>query len=443
MSNPHQPSKESERTELCLSPEELEREIGRTRPDFVTYVPKALDGSCGDSANEHFLVFEGKGDWFYAVWTQAVIEGDGGHRIMFARSPDGGVTWEEPECVAGPELHPKGWQASWAYPLVSRSGRIYLLWNQYQGIEDCHHPKTGTWDGRYSDDGGKSWSEPETMPVRRSIWDHPDPKYPANAIIWQRPDRLSEGKYFAGLTRWVSKAVRRPLVKNEEGKSIFWSEESVTEFVRFENVDDDPEVRDLKLSWFAQDHHALKVPYYTDPLNWVAQEPSVVALPDGRLFCVMRTMTGYIWYSVSSDAGRTWCSARPLLRQDHGRVIEEPICCCPIYQLSDGRYVLIHHLRHNGYKYEDSSRNRRPAYVAVGEFRPEAEQPLWFSESRVLMDNDNVGVGPRQYNAVGIYSSFTTGGGRDVLWHPDRKTFLLGKIITPEILEGLKAPEPL
>lgn len=56
-----------------------------------------------------------------------------------------------------------------------------------------------------------------------------------------------------------------------------------------------------------------------DPLNTVAQEPSIVCLPDKRLFCVMRTMTGYIWYSVSSDSGETWGNLRPLLRKDHGQ----------------------------------------------------------------------------------------------------------------------------
>jgi hypothetical protein len=38
---------------------------------------------------------------------------------------------------------------------------------------------------------------------------------------------------------------------------------------------------------------------------------------------------------------------------------------------------------------------------------------------------------------IGGYTSFTTRNGNDVLWHPERKFFLLGKKITPEFLEGL------
>ena len=51
-----------------------------------------------------------------------------------------------------------------------------------------------------------------------------------------------------------------------------------------------------------------------DPLLSVAPEPSLVRLPDRSLFCVMRTNTGHIWYSVSKDEGETWCSPRRLLR---------------------------------------------------------------------------------------------------------------------------------
>ena len=36
--------------------------------------------------------------------------------------------------------------ASWGFPLVSKSGRIYVLWNQYQGIDDVVHQHTGTMD---------------------------------------------------------------------------------------------------------------------------------------------------------------------------------------------------------------------------------------------------------------------------------------------------------
>ena len=278
------------------------------------------------------------------------------------------------------------------------------------------------------------------MPMPHSPHDHPDPKYQGNWIVWQRPDRLAGDKYLAGYTRWLSPKVRRPVLLDANGKPRGWSIESVVEFMRFDNLDDDPQPRDLEVSYWAWGDHALRVPHYEDPLIAVAQEPSTVRLPDDRLFCVMRTMTGYIWYSISSDQGETWSNPRPLLRKDHGLVIEQPICCCPIYQLSDGRYILLHHLRLEGRAYDDNRHNRRPAYLAVGEFRPDADQPIWFSESKQFMDNDGVGIGPMERIDLGVYSSMTHRDGNDVLWHPDRKFFLLGKRITREWLADMAAP---
>jgi hypothetical protein len=111
--------------------------------------------------------------------------------------------------------------------------------------------------------------------------------------------------------------------------------------------------------------------------------------------------------------------------------------------MADGRYLLIHHPAFGGKDPGNSngpSSNRRPAYIAVGQFRPGAQQPLWFSESRLLMDNDGAGLGPLDRVDIGGYTSFTSRGGNNVLWHPERKFFLLGKKITPEILAGLDVP---
>jgi len=214
--------------------------------------------------------------------------------------------------------------------------------------------------------------------------------------------------------------------------------------MRYENIDENPPPEKIRISWIASGERALRVGHYLNPLLSVCQEPSIVVLPDQRMFCTMRTMTGYIWYSLSSDRGETWCAPRPLLRKDHGKPILQPIFCCPIYPMSDGRFLLIHHPEFNGVDPGNSggpNSNRRPAYMAVGEFRPRAEQPIWFSESRLLMDNGGHGIGPRNRVDIGGYTSFTTKGGKNVLWHPERKFFLLGKIITAEMLRGLSPPK--
>jgi hypothetical protein len=416
---------------------DIDIELQRTQPDYVVYKPGSLDGSTFDTGNEHFLVFEGPDGSMMAVWTQSSYENAGDHRIVFARSDDDGVTWTKPIKLAGPDRPSGGLISSWGFPLISKAGRIYVIYNQTQGIVDSSHSMTGTMDCVYSDDLGKTWTAPETIPMQHNRYDHPDPQVPANWIVWQRPMLDLQERWFTGYTHWVSQAVRTPPHNNS-----WTARESVVEFMRFENIDDHPAPRDIQITYSDPDQ-ALRVPHYTNPLLSIAQEPSLVRLPDNRLFCVMRTMSGMIWYSVSADDGYNWSIPAPLLRRDKGDPILEPLCCCPIYRLHDGRYVLLHHNndgRVNGCQPEDTMANRAPAFIALGEFRPDAEQPIWFSASKQLMHHDWVGIGPAGRRDLGVYSSFTNRHGNDVLWHPDRKFFLLGKRITSEWLADLVVP---
>ncbi|MEA3401856.1 MAG: sialidase family protein [Armatimonadota bacterium] len=416
-------------------PDDLDRELQRSEPDYVVYVPTGDH----DTGNEHFLVRDAPDGALMAVWTQSSYEGAGDHRVMFARSEDDGRTWSEPTRIVGPAgPDDEHLMSSWGFPITSASGRIYVIWNQYQGIDDVVHQHTGTMDCCYSDDLGATWSQPQTVPMPRSAYDHPDPAVPSNWIVWQLPIRDLQGRWFTGFSRWVSKAVR-----TEPHNSSWTSMETVVQFMRFTNVDDDPQPRDLEIA-YSPDDEALRVPHYDNPPLSVAQEPSLLRLADDRLFCTMRTMSGYIWYSLSGDDGESWCSPRPLLRRDYGLPIEEPLCCCPIYQLADGRYVLLHHNNDGhfeGCAREETGKNRRPAFIALGEFRADAEQPIWFSASKQLMDNQGVGIGPLNRIDIGVYPSLTTRRGENVLWHPDRKFFLVGKRITDEFLTELAVPE--
>ncbi|UCD30564.1 MAG: exo-alpha-sialidase [Planctomycetota bacterium] len=424
----------------------LQREVMRSRPDYIVYVPGHYDGSTNDSHNEHFLVFEGPDGSLMAVWTQSGGGKSQVNRIMYSRSDDEGVTWAPPKRLVGPAgpddpTH----MASWAFPMVSKSGRIYVLYNRNQGNYGWIKMHTGTMEGIYSDDNGKTWSTPQNIPMPPSPYDDPEGKIPAEWIVWQIPTRDLKGGYIVGYSHWVNYA-RAQLKKVESWTQI----ESVVEFMRFANVDDNPQPKDLRVSYSAWGEKALRVPHFKYPLLSIAQEPSIVRLPDKRLFCTMRTNSGYIWYSISADDGRTWCNTRPLLRKDYGEPILQPVSCCPIYQLHDGRYILLHHNNRGDWTVEPENTwgPRRPAFIALGEFRPGADQPIWFSRSKQFMDNDGFGVDGKKGNGdakvntnIGVYPSLTTRGGNNVLWHPDRKFFLVGKKVTNEFLADLKAPK--
>jgi hypothetical protein len=437
-----------------LSDEQLrQRELMRCQPDYVTLAPEYRDGQ-PTSHNEHFLVFEGADGSLMTIWTQACKSPDGPKNVgnvnhtMFSRSDDGGVTWARPKRIAGPEfdIQPP-YMTSWAFPMVAKSGRVYVIWNQHQGVGGWIKFHTGSMAGIYSDDHGATWSEPQDIPMPHSPYDDPAGKIPPEWIVWQAPMRDLSGGYIIGYSHWLNPAVARPIPAGHLGWT--WIE-SVVEFMRFENIDEDPEPKDLRIRYSAWGDKALRVPHWKDPLRTVTQEPSMVRLPDGRLFCVMRTNSGYIWYSESADDGETWISPRPLLRKDFGPPIPQPVGPCPLYQLGDGRYVLFHNNNRGNIEGERSEKGlmevthspRRPCYIALGEFRPGADQPLWFSDSKEFIDTGNYLIsGEPGPSGPSLYASFTTCNHEDVLWHPDRNFFLLGKRVTAQFLADLHAPE--
>ncbi len=411
---------------------DLATELYRTEPDFVVYVPKSVDGSTGDSGNEHFMVFRGPDGSLMAVWTQSTYEGRPDQHIVFSRSPDGSQ-WTDPFTIAGRNPDPgtgRG-MASWGFPLVSESGRIYVIYSLHSGRNDIFSHTTGLMAGIYSDDCGGSWSGETTIPMPRSCWDNPDRDVPSNWIVWQRPRRLSGGRYLAGFTRWISPKVRPPAPID-----IWWAEASVVEFMRFENLDDDPDPSGLEVTYHMSDRKALQVPLVGHPEVSVAQEPSIVALPDGRLFCVIRTTTGNPWYSLSENGGERWTDPVPLRYRDDGPPLLHPASPCPIYSTGDGSYVLLFH-NHDGHfgpwGPHDTRWHRRPIYITRGHFKPHAEQPIWFSGPKFLMDNDGIPLGYGEGRGdLAMYASMTYMDGDLILWYPDRKFFLLGKRLPGE-----------
>ena len=176
--------------------EELKARIAKqlhiTKPDYVVFVPEVAADGASDTGNEHFLVFDGPDGSLMAVWTQSSVENFSpetppDQHIAFATSADEGKTWSKPRIIAGPKKAGDGHMASWAYPLVSKKGRIYVLYSQSIGRYDSFIHHTAWLHGIYSDDNGATWSEPQDVPVARSINDNPDPTMPPNMLCWQKP----------------------------------------------------------------------------------------------------------------------------------------------------------------------------------------------------------------------------------------------------------------
>ena len=159
----------------------------------------------------------------------------------------------------------------------------------------------------------------------------------------------------------------------------------------------------------------------------------------------MRTGTGSPFWSVSGDDGQTWTKPRRLLRRDGGAPLLHPLSPCPLYDVGgntagSGRYVLFihnHDGHYRGFGPTDTSMHRRPVYIVAGRYVSEAAQPVWFDEPTFFMDHSGLSLGApgrRGRIDLALYSSLTVRNGRAVLWYPDRKFFLLGRVIHADAL---------
>ena len=399
----------------------------RSGPDFAVYLPKKFIGR--DTDNVHFLVTVTPGGDLLGFWTQATYEASDNSSVVCARSADNGKTWSKPIEIDGPN-EARFHMAFYAVPVVSRSGRIYVFYSKHLNVVDRNHNLTGIMRCRYSDDDGHTWAPPVEIPFNRRPWDHPDRKIPVNWVAYAKPIRDAKGRWLLPFSHWPSGA-----------KPKYPQDRCFLEMMRFENLDEGPDPRDIKITWLP-DKSVAPVPEGT-------MEPCVVLLPDRRLFMVFRTAAGSVWYTVSDDDGASWRSPEPLRYRDGGERILHPTSPCPLFALRDGRFLLQFHNNDGSASIGPAplwSRAyyfcRRSMFLAVGEFRPHAHQPVWFSRPKLIADSDGVPAGVQNRVEMGTYSSLTEHRGRRVLWYPDRKHFLLGKRIPDELLADMTVPEP-
>ena len=396
----------------------FKNDVLSTSPDFVVYIPRVDPDKLGDCYNDHFQVFEGVNGHLFATTCQATCEGALDQHVTFFRSDDLGKTWSEPKVLVGPatfgSLAPI---ASWGFAMVSKSGRIYVIYNQYQeGKVSTNRQHTGLMAGIYSDDLGETWSAPQLIPIPRSTNDSPDKTIPPEWVVWQRPLRLGENdKYLVGVTRYVAPQYHHKY-------------RTVAEFIRFENIDDDPEPENIETRWFMTNDQALHKGTF-------CEEPSIVKLPDGRLFALMRTGIGSPCWSVSNDLGESWTQPEILLDRDDGKPFLQPVSPCPIYDWNGATagsgyyYAFIH----NKFDFNNSNpwQNRGPIYLIAGSYQAGARQPIWFGEPQLFVDRPA---------GNSFYTSTTQINGDSVLWYPDQKFYLLGRRIDKSWFKDCPTP---
>jgi len=400
------------------------------QPDYVVFVPKQKREIVGDRYNDHFQVFDKPDGTLFAAWTQATREGDVDQHVCFSRSRDKGRTWTEPVILAGSASYVNPQPiASWQQPMVSKSGRIYMLWNQRVSNDPLHH---GIMIGKYSDDDGDTWSQPRVVTLPRVNRDPPGK--PPSWCIWQRPLRLGkDGKYLVGLTRHgvvtgetATAAAAESEKENKDGRLQSKLAGSTVEFIQYDNIDDDPAIEDIRVVLLAANEKEMAV---IDP-KWglCCQEAGIVNLPDGRLFALMRTSAGSPYWSQSRDKGLNWDPPKALKDAD-GKPYLHPCAPCPIYdrkgpEACSGEYFAF--VSNEERSEKNSYSPRGPLFLIAGRFDSQGEQPIRFAAPKPY---------PSRPSGNAFYTSLTVVDGLTVLWIPDWKHFLIGKIIGDEWFE--------
>lgn len=414
-------------------------EMERTEPDCVVYDPREGNAPAWDNEtffwlNEQILMVRAPGGHLLATWTAERLDP---HvlRIGCCRSFDEGQTWTPPQWIAGDGCVPNA-TAAWQVPVVSPGGRIYLFYN-------CNGSAlAGGFCGglrcAVSEDGGAVWSDPVDLAFPSSPIDSPEKAAPSMWISVAAPLYLPGGRALLGFTRWAN----NPAFPN--GQSGIKERYSQAEFLRFENLRESPEAAAVQLTGLNVEN-PLCVPNPDAPTASFAQEPYTVALPDGRLFTLLRTNLGQVHYALSCDDGATWSVPEALGHEDDGEAIQQPVSPCPLFDVGNGRYLLLFN-KNDGYVFGAESRwdvrNRRPAYLALGEFRPQAKQAIWFGDPVLFIDNGGVPWGPPGMGRLeaAAYPSLTPDPEGHMLWYPDRKGFLLGKRISQDYVRTLPPP---
>lgn len=344
--------------------------------------------------DQPYTVVCADGSWVCTLTTGPGVEGQRGQHIATTISTDQGRTWSpliDIEPASGPE-------ASWAMPLITPSGRIYVFYS-YNGDD------VRTWQGKpiradtigwycfkFSDDGGRTWSDRHRLPLPLAEVDRQNTFGGQHQIFWGIGKPVHDGKsvWFA-FTRCGQHVV---------DKSEGW-------FYRSDNILQEPHPARIHWQLLPDGGQGIKNPNF----GQVHAEQNLVVLSDGSLYCVYRTVAGHPFCAYSRDGGHTWTTPepvtyRPPLRPSateekpsievcngsaapqpppaNGSPLKHPRACARIWKTSNGKYLLWFH--NHGDISGGGWTGRNPAWLVGGV--EERGLIRWSQPEIVLYDPD-------------------------------------------------------
>ena len=319
--------------------------------------------------DQPYTVVTKDGNWLCTMTTGSGHEGQGGQHIVAIISKDHGHTWEGPfdiEPADGPE-------ASWAMPLVTNSGRVWVFYSYngdnlkiWQG-KRLRTDTVGWYCAKYSDNNGRTWSEKRyRLPLPHAPVDETNTFGGKHQMFWGIGKPVTHNG-----TMWFAfSRVGKHLVDNSEG----W-------FFRSDNILRDPPPDEIDWQLLPDGNVGLKASD-NGPVN---AEQNIVVLSDGSLYCMYRTVTGHPYHAYSRDGGHTWTTPEPATYTPGGQPMKTPRACPRIWKTKNGKFLFWFHnhsrIENSGYKH------RNPVWISGG---IERDGRIHWSQPEVLFyDHDH------------------------------------------------------
>ena len=325
------------------------------RPDWRRFsegfeIPS--EGYC----DQPYVVVTRDGGWLCVMTTGPGREGDRGQHVVATRSTDRGRTWT-PLVSIEPSDGP---EASWAMPLITPSGRVYVFYTYNRDNLRDNGALTGRrsrvdtlgyYAYKYTDDGGRTWSrERYYIPLRNLYFDYKNPLGKDVHFFWGIGKPIVDrGDVFLGAAKIAYFGYG---FMPEDRGIILHSPNLLTE----------PDPR--KHRWVMLPEGDQGLGSVDGP---VCDEHNLVALSDGTLYVMARTVEGHPVHYYSHDRGRTFTAPEYARYSPGGRLIRHPRACPRIWKTANGRYLFwFHNNGHRWYSSGEAAGSRNLAWLSGG-----------------------------------------------------------------------------
>ena len=314
--------------------------------------------------DQPYTVITADGKWLCTMTTGPGREGQHGQHIVAMISSDQGTTWSEPVAIEPSD----GPEASWVMPLVTPGGRVYGFYT-YNGDKlrtwkdkPIRTDTVGWYCYKYSDDHGRTWSkERYRLPLPLAPVDRTNTFGGEHQIFWGIGKPITHGG-----TAWFAFSRCGALVVD---KSEGW-------FYRSDNVLAEPDPEKIEWQLLPDGDRGLRDPKFGE----VHAEHNLVALDDGTLYCMYRTVTGHPFHAYSRDGGHTWTEPIHATYTPGGRRMKTPRACPRIWRCRNGKFLFWYHnhseITGGGFT------GRNPAWISGG---VERDGYIHWSQPEILL----------------------------------------------------------